>query len=353
MSADFHFPSSSTSTDPTATPPSSTPQHAKRHVVSSSIAHHVQHPLTWSLLGFHPILDALHLVRTFAGFVRHPAVDVDWLKASIKVALIMCVSSLIAVIPQLTVTDVFPNALWATVSRSTTPPDPRCVPPSALLSPPSPCSSLSAVHCGCVGGGLGGRPLAARHPSFVGYIRRRCDWLLHPVGRRLQLPVRHPPPLCVERAHPVRAELARLLVPRHPGTAHSHRRRCATAPPLPSPACTTVSAAARLTSCPLLLRCSSVLGYQVTLVPESLTPERFAFARIEEICIGVIEALLISSLLWPVSSIRLLRSEIMLSVASFRMALDKSMKSVSSDMPSTNSSPLLLTHRPPCAVRCV
>ena len=92
------------------------------------------------------------------------------------------------------------------------------------------------------------------------------------------------------------------------------------------------------------VRVCSVLGYQVSLARGSLTAERFAFARIEEICIGAALALLISSLLWPVSSIRLLRSEVLLSVTAFRMGLDKTMQYTAEQRTATPP--------PPASPRC-
>ena len=131
ISADFHFPTVAASANH-ADPPPHTPYHAKRQAVSSSIAHHIHHPLSCSLLGLHPLADAVDLVRALAHFVRHRRVDVDWLKASLKVGLIMCVSSVIAVVPALTSTDVFPNALWCTV-RQHSPLSPSQCPASCPL----------------------------------------------------------------------------------------------------------------------------------------------------------------------------------------------------------------------------
>ena len=68
-----------------------------------------------------------------------------------------------------------------------------------------------------------------------------------------------------------------------------------------------------------------VFGHQLTASGASLTAERYALAREEEIVIGVVIACLISSLLWPVSSIRLLRSEVMLSLEAFEAGLIKTL----------------------------
>ena len=64
-----------------------------------------------------------------------------------------------------------------------------------------------------------------------------------------------------------------------------------------------------------------VFGYTLTAVGSELTPERYALARMEEICIGVCIALGISTLLWPVSSVRLLRGEMVVSIESFKVGI--------------------------------
>jgi len=69
-----------------------------------------------------------------------------------------------------------------------------------------------------------------------------------------------------------------------------------------------------------------IFGYRLTGISAELSVERYALVRMEEISIGVLVALLISSLLWPVSSIRLLRSEIMVSVESFKNAVGNTME---------------------------
>ena len=97
-----------------------------------------------------------------------------------------------------------------------------------------------------------------------------------------------------------------------------------------------------------------VFGHRLTASGASLTAERYTLAREEEIVchpplltplvsstrqrrssksipavcvqvIGVVIALMISSVLWPVSSIRLIRSEVMLSLGSFQVGLDNTL----------------------------
>ena len=48
-----------------------------------------------------------------------------------------------------------------------------------------------------------------------------------------------------------------------------------------------------------------IYGFRLTGISAELTVERYALVRMEEISIGVLVALIISSVLWPVSSIRL------------------------------------------------
>ena len=66
-----------------------------------------------------------------------------------------------------------------------------------------------------------------------------------------------------------------------------------------------------------------VFGY--SLAGAGLTIERFTLERMLEIIIGVAIALALSSVLWPTSSIRLLRSEMMVSIASFQSSIDNTM----------------------------
>ena len=66
-----------------------------------------------------------------------------------------------------------------------------------------------------------------------------------------------------------------------------------------------------------------VFGYTLTANGSTLTPERYALARMEEICIGVVIALALSTLLWPVSSVRLLRGEMIVSIESFKVGINR------------------------------
>ena len=68
-----------------------------------------------------------------------------------------------------------------------------------------------------------------------------------------------------------------------------------------------------------------IYGYRLTGISAELSVERYALVRMEEISIGILVAVVVSSLLWPVSSIRLLRSEVMVSVGSFKQAVGDTM----------------------------
>ena len=72
----------------------------------------IRDPLSWSLLGFHPIRDMMYLIRTFLQFIRSPSIDWQYMRGSIIISFIVCVASLIAVIPQLSSTQVLVNAYW-------------------------------------------------------------------------------------------------------------------------------------------------------------------------------------------------------------------------------------------------
>ena len=263
LSFEFRFYSATAAADSSTAVPLTSPTPVKRRAVVESVNAHLQRPLSLSLVGFHPLRDTLYLLRTAVEFARHPVVDVGWLKGSVKVALILCVSSLIAVIPQLQDSSVFPNALWATFSAAIVTSDNE----GALW--------LRGIHRilgTLVGGSVGYLILLAFPSERLPAIVLLCVWCI--------------PSLFVQ---------------------------C-------NPTYTYLGSLAQLTSVVV------VFGYQLSLTPGTLTPERFAFARIEEIVVGVGVALILSSLLWPVSSIRLLRSEVMVSVASFRQGLDKTMR---------------------------
>ena len=97
-------PTTASSSSTPATTCSSWPR--KRFVLSHLFRDHIRNPFSWSLLGLHPVRDFLYLFVAAGEFVRHPTVDWGWLRSSIKISLIICVASLIAVIPQIGATTI-------------------------------------------------------------------------------------------------------------------------------------------------------------------------------------------------------------------------------------------------------
>ena len=94
----------STTSSPADFQPSSWPR--KRFALHRLVHHHIRHPLQWSLLGLHPLRDFLYLFEVAWEFVRRPSIDWNWFRSSVKISLIICVASLIAVIPQIGATTI-------------------------------------------------------------------------------------------------------------------------------------------------------------------------------------------------------------------------------------------------------
>ena len=287
LKLDFRFPSTEGSSADALSPGT-----AKRRAVKASLYRHVQHPLSWSLVGFHPVLDAIDLVRGTAEFLRRPNVDVTWLKASIKVSLIIATASVFSVVPALDTSSVFINAVWCTVR-----PHPhRLAAVTFALAQTAHCSVPLLV---CVGG------LPQFTAAIVTSDNEGALWQrgLH---RLLGTLVGGASGWIILYAFPTSNVYAILLL----SVWH-----------IP---CLFVQCSRHwsyLGSTAQLTAVVVVLGYHLS--PQGLTPEKYAYVRVEEISIGVFIALGISSVLWPVSSIRLLRSEVMLSISSVRVALQK------------------------------
>ena len=201
-------------------PPLPAPLLLKLQLILASITRHLRHPTRWSVFGFHPILDFVHLVQSFFAFLRHPSLDVDWLKSSVKVALIICVSSIIAVVPAVQSTNIFPNALWCTFTAAIVTSDTE----GALWQ-----RGLHRVLGTFVGGTIGYFIVWAFPSNAMGAIALLSVWSL---------------PSLMVMASPTYNYLGML---------------------------------AQLT--PIVI----VFGFQVTFASATLTPEKFAFARIEEI----------------------------------------------------------------------
>ena len=230
----------------------------KRFALRRLFVQLIRDPLSWSLIGFHPIRDATHLFKTFVQFVRRPAIDWLWLRGSVIISFIVCVASLIAVIPQLSDTSVFPNSYWAPFTAAILASDTQ----GAMIQ-----RALHRLFGTLLGGLIGYLILYAFPSNWYGSIPLLGVWCFF-----MQFVQNSP-----------YAYLGMLAA-----------------------------------FTPIVI----VFGYQL---PGSgdLTVERFALSRMEEISIGVLVAVLISSLLWPVSSIRLLRSEMMVSVESFKAAVGR------------------------------
>ena len=103
------------SSSPTTTPssPSAIQSARRRRFLHTQLTAALHEPWSWSILGMHPVRDFFAMLRDGWALVRQPAVDVKWLKSSLKIALIICVASLIAVIPQVETSSALPNSVWA------------------------------------------------------------------------------------------------------------------------------------------------------------------------------------------------------------------------------------------------
>ena len=249
------------STTPPHPPPTPTNSHQDKYqAIRASFFHHMRHPLHWSLCGFHPLTDVWALVLTFVEFVRRPRVDWVWFRASVKIALIICTAAVIAVIPYTNTSNVLPNSVWAAFTAA------------VLTSDTEGALWQRSIHrvVGTLVGGLVGYLIIFPFPNgqWVGSIPLLTLWCI--------------PMLYVQFS------------------AYSY-----------------IGSMAQLT--PIVI----VFGYTLTANGSDLTPERYALARMEEIVIGVAIALLISTVLWPVSSVGLLRSEMIVSIESFKAGIDR------------------------------
>ena len=237
-------PSSSSSTSST----SSTHFGRKWRAIRASMVSTAQHPTSWSLFGLHPLKDFLFFLSSIWQWVQKPTLDVAWLKNSTKMALIVCVAALLALIPSLQSTSVFPNAIWAAFTASILASETE----GALWQ-----RGIQRLLGTVVGGIIGYLILLAFPDNYGGSIPLLVLWNL---------------PMQFIVISPSLAYLGSLA-----------------------------------TFTPIII----VFGFSTA--GQGLTLERFALARMLEIVIGVAIALALSSVLWPVSSIRLLRSEMILS----------------------------------------
>ena len=221
-----------------------------------------RHPLSWSLLGLHPVRDLLHVVAMLGHFVSRPSVDWLWLRGSVKVSFIVCVVSLIGAIPQLAATNVLPNATWAAFTAGLLASDSE----GALLQ-----QGLYRIFGTLLGGFIGYCILYAFPHNWYGSIPLVGFWCF-----------------CMQFVQNSAYGLLGML--------------------------------AAFT--PIII----VFGYRLSAAGSTLTVERYALVRMEEIGLAVLISVVLSSVLWPVSSIRLLRSEIMVSVESFKAAMGRTIE---------------------------
>ena len=245
---------------PTAPAQPATHKHHKYRSVKESFLHHLRHPLSWSLAGLHPVRDLVDLITSLIQFVRSPRIDWIWFRGSLKIALIICTAALIAIIPASNTAAIFPNALWAAFTAA------------VLTSDTEGALWQRGIHrvLGTLVGGVAGYLIILAFPNgqWYGSIPLLSFWCV--------------PMLYVQFS------------------AYSY-----------------IGSMAQITSCVI------VFGYTLTANGSSLTPERYALARMEEIAIGVAIALGISTFLWPVSSVGLLRSEMIISIESFKTGIDR------------------------------
>ena len=220
----------------------------KLRAIRTSMASAMLRPSTWSLFGLHPVKDFWFLLCFIWAWLHKPTVEVAWLKNSIKMALIVCIAALLALIPSLQSSSVFPNALWAAFTASILASETE----GALWQ-----RGIQRLLGTVVGGVIGYLILLAFPDNYGGSIPLLVLW---------NLPMQF------------------IVI---------------------SPSYAYLGALATFT--PIII----VFGFSTA--GEGLTLERFALARMLEIVIGVAIALALSSVLWPVSSIRLLRSEMILS----------------------------------------
>ena len=75
-----------------------------------------RNPLHWSFFGLNPIQDLLRALTEMWTGLRHPGVDWPRLLASLKTAIILTTTAIIAVVPPLQQNWVFPEAVWAVYS---------------------------------------------------------------------------------------------------------------------------------------------------------------------------------------------------------------------------------------------
>lgn len=122
-------------------------------------------PWQWSLFGMQPFGDFKYLVRQFVNFVCHPTIDWLWLRSSVKIACIICIASLISIVPGHE--PILPNSVW-------------CVFTAAILTSDTEGAlwqrAMYRLFGTLIGGLIGYLILLAFPDSWVGAIGLMCIW---------------------------------------------------------------------------------------------------------------------------------------------------------------------------------
>lgn len=212
---------------------------------------HWNHPHDWTLLGMTPLKDLKNFFTSTWNFILHPSIDVTVLKSAVKIAWIICCASLFAVIPQINSLSVLPNAIWSVVTTS------------YLISANE---GMLWNRClqrllGTTCGGLVGYLIVVAFPeSYEGSISLLALWVFFT-----------------------------QLIAGFPRFQYFGLMNAFTAMVV-------------------------VVGKRQSAVGQALSAGDYALARMIEISLGILVYLLFSSILWPVSSIRMLRSEMIVAI---------------------------------------
>ena len=198
-------------------------------------------PLQWSFFGLHPLRDLWRGVAELYDGVRHPSVDLPRFWASLKTAIILCTTAIIAVVPALQQNWIFPEAVWAVYSYV------NVISSNEGMLWGNSLNRLVGTFCGGIAGYL---VLLAFGDGWVGAIVVLAVW---------------------------NCGLVWL-----PGNLSNPASFSATI---------------------------IVFGHHLSGKGTALSPQDYALTRMIEIGIGVIIAALMSAVLFPVSSLHLIRQE--------------------------------------------
>ena len=198
-------------------------------------------PMRWSFFGLHPLQDLWSTLTNSIDAVRHPSVDYVRLKASLKTAVILCTTAIIAVVPPLQQNWIFPEAVWAVYSYV------NVISSNEGMLWANSLHRLVGTFCGGIAGYL---VLFAFGDGWIGTIAVLSVWNLGLVWLDSSL------------SNP--ASFSATII---------------------------------------------VFGRHLSNKANQLSPEDYALTRMIEIGIGVVIAAVMSALLFPVSSLHLIREE--------------------------------------------